>query len=252
MTQLSTLLLGSLAASASAPVVASADADGAEPAEPSMDPLAELLVVRVDVEGDQSASAALHAELVAALHEAGVVDDLSGDAPLEVFVSMDGETLGSYVVAYRHDGSLLDSWTCPCTGDELRARLRLATIQAWHAAAHVDAPVAPQPPSSVASSAPRPAMPPHERGFGAWVAGVTTVAIGTSVVTGTSALLIGDAAAGREIEPRAIGLWSGGIAMVATGAVLWGVGRHRRKLPSASVRTHGPGRSVVFVVEGRF
>jgi hypothetical protein len=247
MTKLLTCLLASLGTSEPPPAAAS------DP-EPTEDPLVGLLVVRFEVEGGGSVEAALHAELLAALRDAGVVAELSGDAPLEVVVAMDGETVGSYAVVYQHRGVLLDSWSCPCTGDELRARLRRATIVAWHAAARETGSSAPEPvpaaevePAAVSRSTVR-----RQRGFASWVAGIATTAVGTSIVTSTSALLISDAAAGRKVEPVAIGLWSGGIAMMAAGAVLWGIGRHRRATPMASVRTGGLGRSVVFVVEGRF
>lgn len=223
------------------------------------DDLAPLFVVRVDMEdGDtvagESAAGVLHQELVVTLREAAVAPELPEGAPLELLVSADSEVLGAYAVEYRHRGEVLDSWSCPCSGQELLARLRPATIGAWHLAMAAAAPevMAPVPAPNVKAVTTEPSGRRHQHGLGPWVAGVTITAMGTSLVVGMTALLVTDAADERRVDPLTLGIWSGGMAMVATGATLWGIGARRRRGATMSLRPAGMRRGVLVSVEGRF
>jgi hypothetical protein len=236
--------------------LAAPSTEQAAPADPVADRLASLLVVHVDMEGGEAVAALLHAELVAVLRAAAVAPELPEGAPLQVLVSPDAEVMGAYKVVYQHRDAAIDQWSCACTGDELRQRLRHATLAAWYAVLAAQAPEAP-PPAPTVSPEPHPTLTQprqraRERGFGLWVAGITTTAVGTSFVVGTSALWIAHKAGGRSVDPIALGLWGCGMAMVATGATLWGVGAHRQKRARVSLGFTGRGRGLVFTVGGRF
>lgn len=243
---------------ASSPTIAAAPPEqaAAAVAPPETEPLDALVVVRVDMDGGDEIAGLLHAQIVAALREARVEPELPDQAPLEVVVSPDLEGLGGYDVVYRHRGELRESWSCACSGDELRARLAHDTIDVWNAlvAASPQAIVTPvlTAPADPDRLDPEPSHPRHERGLGLWISGVTTTAIGTGIVVGTTALLIAHSAEGRERSPMTPAVLGAGVASVAAGVTLWSIGSHRRKHPRLSVLPSIRSRGVLVTVGGSF
>lgn len=218
------------------------------------DRLGSLLVVRVDVEmeGGEAVAEALREELLTTLLEAGVPPELPEGAPLELVVSANEESVGTYEVVYVHRGRTLDAQSCPCSGDELRAQLRRTTPDAWRAAIAAAAPPAepePAPTVPVAPVDPGPAM--GEPGHGMWIAGVATTALGTGLAVSMSVRLILDATDGKAVSGLNIGLWATGAAMAATGAVLWSHANLTRKRAYLGL---GPsrGRGLAVILGGRF
>lgn len=219
-------------------------------ATPSEAPsLESLLVVRVELEGGEAVAELLRQEVIASLRKARVTPELPEGAPLELVVSTDEASSGAYEVAYYHRGVLLDSWTCDCSGEDLRVRIGSATLDAWKAAIQA-ARAVPAPEPAVAAPLPKdpgPAM--GEPGHEMWLAGVATTAAGTGLAVSQSVLLILRAADGKEVERLPVGLLATGAMVAATGAVLWGMGNRKRKRAYLGLRA---GKGVVITLQGRF
>lgn len=236
-------------AAASEPTTATT---GAQPA----DPLGALVEVRVEIEDGESVAALLHTEIVAALAQAQVDPQLPERAPLVVTVSPDAEGLGSYEVVMRHRGEALRSWTCPCSGDELRARLAQDAVDAWHelVAASAEASAAPASLAPIEPIGPAPGRSElrFARGSGSRIAGIASTTLGTALVVGTAALLAGDAAAQRGVDPPTLAVLGGGTALLVTGITLWSVGAHQRKHPRLTMHPTPRSRGAVMTVAGSF
>lgn len=241
------LTMGTPAIALSGPAGGQPDASD-DPAPASR--LESLLVVRVEMEGGEAVAELLREELIASLREARVMPELPEDAPLELVVSTDETSRGAYQVAYRHRGLQLDAWTCACSGEELRVRLKSATLVAWQAATEAAAP-APEPEPAVVAPAPSkdpgPAM--GEPGHGMWLAGVGTVAAGTGMAVSQSVLLILRTADGKEVTGLPVGLLATGVVMAATGGVLWGMANRKRKRAYMGLSA---GMGLVVTLQGRF
>lgn len=251
-TSMSVVLLASrLTLAASAPEQAAAAVD-----QQRTEPLDALVVVHVELDGGEGFALLMHADVVAALREAGVAPDLPEHAPLDIMVSPDLEGLGAYEVVYRHRGDVRETWSCQCTGDELRARVASGAVEVWKAVIAASARTReaslPAPAVALAPPAVDPGARWRERGLVLWVAGVTATAIGTGVLVGTTALLVSDATAGRERNPIALGLFGGSVAMVASGVTLWSFGSHRRKRSRLSGLPTMLHRGVAFMVTASF
>lgn len=244
----------SLALAMAMPTLALAGPTGDQPAvaeqRSATDHLESLLVIRAEMEGGDAVAEVLREDVLAALRAAKVAPTLPDGAPLEVVVSSDANTIGAYGVVYRHRGVVLDSWSCTCSGEELRARLGSATPDAWRAAIEAATP-APEPEPAAVASAPRedPGPGMGEPGHGMWIAGVATTAIGTGLAVGPSVLIILRAADGKEIKALPVGVLATGVAMAVTGGVLWGLANRKRKRAYLGV---GVGKGVVVTVGGRF
>ena len=236
------------------PTLALAGPTGDQPAvaeeRSAPDHLESLLVVRAEMEGGDAVAEVLREDVLAALRAAKVAPTLPEGAPLEVVVSSDANTLGAYEVVYRHRGLVLDSWSCTCSGEELRARLGSATPGAWQAAVEAAAPVPEPEPVVVAPAPPEdPGPGMGEPGHKMWIAGVATTAVGTGLAVGQSVLIILRAADDKEIKALPVGLLATGMAVAATGGVLWGLADRKRKRAYLGV---GVGKGVVVTVGGRF
>jgi hypothetical protein len=258
-TCLAELIRGSFAGTAllvSAPALAAPAPEAAPTSDqPTADPLDALVVVRVEMDGSEEVARFLHAEIVDALREAQVAWDLPKHAPLEVMVSPDPESPGTYEVVYRQLGETLESWSCLCSGEELRARLAHDAVEVWNARVATLAEDAPT--VSSASLAPEPtdtepAARRRPRGLVPYVAGIATTAVGTAVVVGMTALLVSDAAADRDRNPTTLGLMVGGVATLAIGITLWSVGAHRRNHARLSVLPTIRSRGAMVTLGGRF
>lgn len=212
--------------------------------------LESLLVVRVDVEGGEAVAELLREDVLASLRKAKVTPELPEGAPLELVVSTDEERGDSYEVTYLHRGLLLDSWTCACSGEDLRMQLASATLDAWKAAIAAAAP-APEPaPAAVLPSPPKdpgPAM--SEPGHGMWIAGVATTAAGTGLWVSQSVLLILRGADDDAVTGLPVGLLATGVAIAATGGVLWGLANRKRRRATIGLRAN---KGVVVTLQGRF
>jgi hypothetical protein len=212
--------------------------------------LESLLVVRVEMEGAEAVAELLRGEVLAALRRAGVTPELPEGAPLELVVSTDEEANGAYEVVYLHRDLPLDSWSCACSGEELRARLQRTAPTMWQAAMQAAAPVPEPEPAAVAPAPakdPGPAM--GEPGHGMWIAGVATTAAGTGLAVSQSLLLIVRATDDKEITGLPVGLLATGVAMAAAGGVLWGLSNRKRKRAYLGL---GVGKGVVVTLQGRF
>lgn len=220
------------------------------------DPLNTLVVVDVAFEGGEQIEALLHTEIVAALREAHVDPRRPEQEPLAVTVSPDAEGLGTYEVIFRHRGEVLRSWACPCSGEELRARLVQDAVDVWHEiiATNAEAPPAPASltPAAPIGPAPRRAERRRERGRGLRIAGITTTALGTALVVGTAALLAGDEAADRDLDISTLAMLGSGTALLITGVTLWSVGAHPRERPRLSIRPALGSRGATMIMGGRF
>lgn len=220
----------------------------------AMDPLDHLVEVRVEIDGGSEIADQLQAATVEALAEAEVEPTLPGGAPLEIVVAPDPRELGAYRIVVSHRGERIHAWSCPCSGDELRADLRAKAVEAWDVARR---------PLLVATAdeheerpAPSPEAEPTNRrkpsrGFGLWVAGMTTTAVGASLVLGMSALLVIDKTTDYPAQPVTYGVLGAGAALGAAGVPMWIVGR-RRLRTTASLGPASHGRGLVFSLRGRF
>lgn len=243
---------------ASSPALAAPDSEQASPVSDSepMDPLDALVVFRVEIEGSDEIAALLRAEIMAALRDAKVEPDLPEHAPLEVVVSPDHEGQGAYEVSYRHRGQPLATWSCSCSGDELRVRLAHDTVEVWNAVVAESAAEAhgSSPRATVEPSDPGIEIQPRRRDHGrwSWIAGIATTAVGTSLVVGTTALVLAAAAEGRDPNRVTLGLMGSGVAMVVGGVVLWSIGAHRRKRSGLTALPAVRNRGVMVTLGGRF
>ena len=227
--------------------------------DPATDPLDDLLMLRVEMDGGEEIAAQLRPEILTSLREAEVPTQLPESAPLEVTISLDPDQPGAYRVLYTHQGKPIDSWSCTCSGDELLSRLRATAIQAWTTtldAAAAETTTEPVPPP--------PTEPTTERvdeqrasARALWIAGMATVVGGVGVTGGGVVWLISDAGGDEGISPAALGVLGAGVALSATGAALWGVGRKRlnrlnRLQPQVGMLGPRRGRGVFIAVQGRF
>jgi hypothetical protein len=236
------------------PAMAHAGPAGEQPAaaeQPSAtEGFGSLLVVRAEMEGGDAIVEVLREEALAALRASKVAATLPEGAPLEVVVSSDAEKLGAYVVVFRHRGVVLDSWSCTCSGEELRDRLSRTAPEAWRAAAAAGAPAATHEP--VAAPQPVAGNPKIPRGRtenGLWTAGMSALAASAVPIVTGSVLVAFDVADHGDPSPSAVGLVTFGVATAATGAVLLGLANRKRKRASMSASVV---RGVVLTVGGRF
>jgi len=227
------------------------------PAPPPLtDAFDELLILRVEMDGGDAVAAQLRPELLSSLRTAEVSPQLPGDAPLELTISLDTEQIGAYRVTFAHQGEPLGAWSCACSGDELLFRLRGATVTTWTElvdAAAADAAAMDEPPT------PEPTTPPdlqerHARARTLWIAGMATFVGGVGVAAGGAVWMLGEVGSTDGVSPVAGVLLGTGVAITATGAALWGVGRRRMQRTQAQMAVGTPrhGRGLVFSIQGRF
>lgn len=250
-------LLASCILVAPSRTVAASEPEEASPAtEPQ--PTEPNVVVHAEMEGGGEIAAVLHGEIVAALRDAQVDPDRPELAPLEIVISPDPDTIGEYEVVLRHRGQTRRSWSCLCSGEELRARLARDAVEVWKGilAEPTQAPpgaLAPAPvPSAPEVADTAPTSRRREPGRGLFIAGVATTAIGTAAVVGSAALLLSDASADHGRSPTTLGVLGGGVTVVAVGVTLWGVGAHRRNHPRLAVLPTARSHGVLLTIGGVF
>ncbi|MCX4240150.1 hypothetical protein [Paraliomyxa miuraensis] len=251
MTSFTPCLLVALATAT--PAIAFAGPAEVQPAavdEPSpADPLESLLVVRVEVEGGEAVAELLRGEVLASLRKAGVTPELPEGAPLELVVSTNKEAGGAYEIAFLHRDLPLDSWTCACAGEELRARLQRAAPTMWQAAIAAAAPPPEPAPTTAPTTATERSPATSELDREVWLSGVVFTAVGTGMVVSTSALLIVRAADGEKTTGIPVALLSAGALVTAMGGTLWGIANRNRKRARLGLSA---GRGVVVTLRGRF
>jgi len=239
-----------------APAMATAQPTGDQRIEAAAsDGIDTLVVVRVDMDGGAEVAELMHADALSALRDAEVQGELSGGTPLEVVISPDAEQPGAYSVVLIHDGERVDAWSCACSGDELRARLRVTVVRAWKAIAVVkEAVISPASEPRVEAELPSDPLPKvsYGRGFGMWLGGLGAVVLGGSLVVGGAVTLIVDDARGIETRPIQLGLFGAGAVVAAAGIPLVVVGLRRMGQRSLSLAPPPRGRGLVLTLGARF
>lgn len=233
-------------------------ADSAAPSSAQKAPTAEsvrtLVVVRVDLPGGEEIAASMTDAVVEWLSDAEVEITLPGGLPLEIVIGPDPAEAGAYIVTYLHGGDPQRSWSCACTGDEMRFRVGRDSVSVWK---RLNAKAEPEP-ESPAADGPQPVDPSaaatveldrYERlRFGGSIATL----VGSGILLTGGALLVATHIGDNRLSPAGLAVTSVGGVGVAVGVPLWVIGKRRIQNTSLSWVPPWRGRGGVVTLVGRF